>query len=562
MKTRAALDPFRRRWLQRGLIGLLAALGVWLLTPRHVNSALDSWVYDQLLVGSRQQVSDHITLVVVDNKSLEALGRWPWSRGTHAKLLQTLHQAQPRAIGMDILLAEAALDDAEGDAELARTIVEAAPVVLPVAAETSSVSGLLTEVRPLPLFADAAAELGHAEVVADHNNIPRYAYLEAGIAAHLRPALALALRNQGSDVRLPTPGLRNPEVGKASSPLLWVRDYQVMVPYADRLAFRQVSYVDVLEGRAGAEQFRGQWVLIGVTASGLAPNFSIPEGGGYKSLTGVEYHAQVLNALLQHTLITQMPFSYRVLTGVLLVGLTLLATLALRRKGVTWLAYGIGLVACPLLSFVLLHAGRLWVSPVAAFVTIVACLLFSLFWHLRRSQKHASSDALTDLANRRMFEQTLEREAENAERSGQPLSLLLVDIDHFKQYNDNYGHQAGDVLLQTVSRTLALWARRPRDLACRYGGDELALILPGSPVEHAQHVAESIIQSVRLQAIEHAHSPAAEYASLSIGVATFSPGKAGTRPSNLLAHADAALYQAKRAGRNRARVWSPDSRAL
>lgn len=162
----------------------------------------------------------------------------------------------------------------------------------------------------------------------------------------------------------------------------------------------------------------------------------------------------------------------------------------------------------------------------------------------------AFRDALTGLANRRAFDERLALELRHALRSQQSMSLLLIDVDFFKKYNDHYGHQAGDAALRTVGQVLTANMLRPVDLAARYGGEEFACLLPATPLEGALNVAERVRSDLQALHLPHATSEVAEHLSMSIGVVA-KPGRPGMPPQALLEAADRLLYEAKRAGRNR-----------
>lgn len=166
-------------------------------------------------------------------------------------------------------------------------------------------------------------------------------------------------------------------------------------------------------------------------------------------------------------------------------------------------------------------------------------------------------DGLTGLFNRRHFDETMEKELKRAERSSTPLSLILCDIDHFKLYNDNYGHLGGDDCLKAVAKAMMKVSIRPGDIAARYGGEEFAFILPDTDLQGAQVIAESIRQAIAGLAITHEHSSATEHVTLSCGVASVQPQKhqdltALTRV--LIETADQGLYRAKENGRNQVAV--------
>ena len=172
----------------------------------------------------------------------------------------------------------------------------------------------------------------------------------------------------------------------------------------------------------------------------------------------------------------------------------------------------------------------------------------------------ASYDALTGLANRRFFDETMERAFAESCRSGQPLSLVMVDVDHFKAYNDLYGHPAGDRCLQQVAQAIQSAARRPLDFVARYGGEELVMVLPNTDAAGAAVVADSARTALEAMGIPHAgQSPG--YVSASLGVAAHAPDT-GTDIQDaraLLDAADRALYRAKALGRNQVVVHRPDS---
>lgn len=165
-------------------------------------------------------------------------------------------------------------------------------------------------------------------------------------------------------------------------------------------------------------------------------------------------------------------------------------------------------------------------------------------------QRLTMVDGLTGVANRRRFDLHLIQEWQRAAREQSSLSLILIDIDYFKRYNDCYGHPAGDICLQQVAQTLNSQIHRSHDLAARYGGEEFAVILPNTGIEGAVHIAETIRQAVKDLQLSHAESLISQFVSLSLGVATTVP-TADSSPSTLVEGADKQLYQAKIAGRNR-----------
>lgn len=160
----------------------------------------------------------------------------------------------------------------------------------------------------------------------------------------------------------------------------------------------------------------------------------------------------------------------------------------------------------------------------------------------------ARTDALTDLANRRMLDETLAREWARARRHGEPLAMLVGDIDYFKFYNDHYGHQSGDECLKRVAQVLQQHASRDSDLAARYGGEEFVVLLPATGMDGAALVGQSIQKTVHRLGLTHEDSPYG-VVTLSVGIAALVPDH--DNESLLFAEADRRLYLAKQQGRNR-----------
>jgi diguanylate cyclase (GGDEF)-like protein len=158
-------------------------------------------------------------------------------------------------------------------------------------------------------------------------------------------------------------------------------------------------------------------------------------------------------------------------------------------------------------------------------------------------------DSLTGLYNRRHFDATLGREWRRAQREASPLALLMIDLDHFKGYNDHFGHQKGDECLRQVAQALKALLHRPGDMLARFGGEEFVALLPNTPPAGAQALAERLRQAVEALALEHAPESALRRVTISLGAASLVPGR-GQDSAGLVKAADEALYQAKSQGRN------------
>lgn len=170
--------------------------------------------------------------------------------------------------------------------------------------------------------------------------------------------------------------------------------------------------------------------------------------------------------------------------------------------------------------------------------------------HTDQLKKLSYLDGLTGVANRRQFDKAVDSESRRASRHRQPLSVVMVDIDYFKQFNDNYGHGQGDECLRQVARAMQAVVNRPMDMLARYGGEEFVALLPETGLEGASKVAEALRSAVADLAFPHAYSPAADHVTISVGIASNEHDNS-ISVGELIHEADQALYRAKSAGRNR-----------
>ncbi len=170
--------------------------------------------------------------------------------------------------------------------------------------------------------------------------------------------------------------------------------------------------------------------------------------------------------------------------------------------------------------------------------------------YLERLEALSRTDSLTQVPNRRYFDEFLQEEWARAKRACTPLSMLLLDLDRFKEYNDHHGHGQGDICLQRIALALFEVAKRSSDFFARYGGEEFACILPETDLDGAQTVAQRMLRAVADLALPHGFSDVAPHVTISIGLVTMRMVK-GESPGELLRAADTQLYEAKRLGRDR-----------
>ncbi len=517
------------------LVGVLAAVasgGQWFWK-------LDEAIYDTFVGGWEYPADPNLLVVAIDDASVQQLGQWPWPRSTHARLLDRLTAAGSRRVALDLVLSEADRQDSAQDAELAAAIRRNGQVVLPVLATPSSGPHMAEERLPIPMIAANASTLGHSDIEVDADGVARGLYLSAGIGSPHWPALGLALAN----MRGPLPGQRDANPAP-TSPYQWHRNHYVRVRFAgapDNV--QQVSYADVLNGDIAPALLRDRLVLVGMTASGIAPRLRTP-ATRERWMSGTEFQANVASMLLAGKAINVPGLPLQALLSGLLVALCALSLSRRRALASAMVALPLTLLA----SFVLLRVGYVWFAPAAALACMLAMICAWLLWRFNASRCEANSDVLTGLGNRLHFEQTLQLEHDAARRSGRPLTLALIDVDHFKRHNDRHGQPAGDVVLRRIAAEIRAHARRPRDMAARFGGDEFALVLPDTTAEGAVQVIQDLIAAVRQMSLADG-AAANEQITLSVGLYTHVP-TATTEPRHYFEGADAALQRAKASGRD------------
>lgn len=264
----------------------------------------------------------------------------------------------------------------------------------------------------------------------------------------------------------------------------------------------------------------------------------------------------------------------RFLVGIWLLSLLAMGVLWRRKQRAVldvWLLVVMGVWVCDLALAAVLNTGRYdlgWYAGRTYGFLGAACLLFALLsenarhyarlvrmsaelrvsndrlWHL------SLRDGLTELANRRAFDNYLAEQMAVSIRHKRPLALVLIDVDHFKPYNDHYGHLSGDQCLRQLADAIRSCCKRPADMAARYGGEEFALILPDTEPAGAVHIAEAARAAVEALRIDHARCPTGTHISVSIGLSVLDPVD-GMTAEQLIVAADGALYRAKDGGRNR-----------
>jgi len=536
---------------------------------------LELAAFDQLVRMQPNAGSDPRLLVVaIAEADLQALKQWPLSDQTVAQLLEKLQQYQPKVIGLDLyrdipqppgtrsLLKQLTAPNIIAITKLDEADVEGVPPPPGVPKERNGFNDLLLDpdevIRRNLIFASTGTE-------------DLYSF-------SLRLSLGY-LASQGIDLKISPTSLQLGETlfvpidaNSGGYQTIDAQGYQVLLNYRSNRTengvvpkvAQQVTLTQVLNGQLNPNWVKDKIVLIGTTAPSAKDLFSTPYSAAdaeNPKMPGVLVHAQMVSQILS-TVLDKRPLFWfwsewrEVLWvwGWSLVG----GMLAWQSRHPLYLAVAGTAGFCGLCGIsygIFTQAG--WVPVVAPALALVATSASIMAYKqtaLQTANQQLANlaflDGLTQLANRRRFDEYLTCEWQRLARETAPLSLILCDVDYFKRYNDAYGHPAGDACLQKVAGAIRRVIKRPADLVARYGGEEFAVVLPNTNASGAVHLANAIHKEVQQLLIPHAKSSVSEYVTLSVGVSSTLPQKEFS-PEVLIAVADKALYEAKDQGRNR-----------
>lgn len=383
---RARRKSLRNEWIFLLVLTLIAAM-LLSRTGADVGGGgilgrADRIVYDRLMESVEQPAAANIVIIAIDDKSIAALGRWPWTRATHAQLLNVLANADPKAIGMDVIFTEnetANIDGPAGDRALAAAIAKNARTVLPVLLARTDAG--VHAIPPRPEFEKAAAWLAHIHLNFDADGVVRSAYLYEAIDGRRWPEFSLAMLLTGGDTEAFSRTQLKKQADRAGRPPQTLERSSLMrIPFSGPPGhFRTVSYIDVLRGDLPASFFKDKYVLVGATAVGSGDVFPTPLAAQQGSMSGVEMHANLLAALMQGRSIESAPpapaFLFTALPAVLI-----LAGFIFMSPRMALVMTGVYAAAICLLSYLAFQHG-IWIAPSGALLLL--CLVYPV-WSWRR----------------------------------------------------------------------------------------------------------------------------------------------------------------------------------
>lgn len=332
---------------------------------------IDQTWYDLLIASSGRPARNDIIIVAIDDYSLSLLGRWPWPRQLHAQLLDRLTAAKARAVGLDVIMAEAEPAPRVGDLALQAAMVRNGAVVMPVI--MNNLGQGQTATLPIPALAVAAAGMGHIGLDLDRDGVIRSVFLHEGDTLPLWPHFALKLGGEKLFQPAPAPAPAAPAVG-------WQRTGRILIPYAGSSGhFSTVPYAAVLRGEVAPGFFTDKYVLVGATAVGMADAYPTPVSGQSGGMAGVEIHANILAALLDGKSISAARPWQAALFGSVPVMLALLCYFLFSPR-VALIATAALILASALFSLIAFRFG-LWIAPAAP---CIALIIAYPLWSWRR----------------------------------------------------------------------------------------------------------------------------------------------------------------------------------
>jgi len=573
---KAAGFIFARYFFTKALIGLVVSTVVLVVFLYNGLENFELVTLDQRFKFRPGRPTDEtIAIIEISDDSIEAIGRWPWPREWHATLLSILKRYGARLVILDVIFDNESTPSQ--DIVLREAIRSAGNVYLPFVFQFKegdlpirdrSSDNVRNIIYPLREFLDVCKGSGHVNVAPDVDGVLRYTPLviEYKDRFYSQIALKALVDYLGAEDRdiVVKPGrhltLKNTTLGDIRIPVN--SDNEMLVNWAGPWegTFRHYSYIDIIvshremlnneKPRIDLNELRDKICMVGLSASGLYDIRPIPLEPSYPV---VGMNANIINNVLKGDFMRKVPkvvdifFIY--LMGILI---TFLISKSRFIRGAVYTAIAIFCyIVVSFLVFVILGRWITVVYPVVAMLTsLIGVTLYNEVLLALEGKKYldlSTKDGLTKLFNIRHFNEILAREfnISSGKRRIRKLCLVMADVDYFKEFNDRYGHQVGDLVLRRVARMFKA-QMRSHDVVARYGGEEFIMMLPGTGIESARHIAERIRKRIESTPLKR-HNKTYNI-TVSLGVAMLEDENT---KEELIGKADKALYLAKQSGRNR-----------
>lgn len=588
------------------LVLFLLLAGIFIIFPKNetknIINELENKTFDirQNIISKYKKCNKDIVIITVDDPSYEYLidtyGDWPIPRNVYAKVLDYIQAQNPKYVAFDLLFIKSLNRIPNSDNLLingfkkyqntytALNFDDYSPELRypPIIDKTISSNIIYNKnkIKPygysncrliLQEIIKSTDKIGHINTPkADDGfirNIPVFVSYNNDSYLYMTVKLAIDYLNKYENANIKELkvdtnnnlllGTRKiPLTEKGTTILNWYGD----TGYNDDKTFKYISFWEVLKsieaknaGKNGLlpdDTFKDKIVYIGTNIFALSDKITVPT---CKYLPSVEIHATLLNNIIDNNLIHKASNSYNIVITVLLALAALYTVFKIRSVYVSILLF-LGLIGSYLyFSTFVMNKYNVWVwitIPVIIAVFIFICAYIIKYLVKSRdfeyTYKLATTDGLTELYNHRFFQEQIRKNIAKAEKQKNNFSLILIDIDFFKKFNDKYGHQAGDAVLKHVAKTLKS-AVRNEDYVCRYGGEEMTIILNNANNETAVRIAKDICNKIAEKEYELSPDLSVNI-TISLGVSTYPEN--GKTPTEIIEYADQCLYKAKENGRN------------
>ncbi len=542
----------------------------------------------QSVISKHRAASKDIVIITIDDASyeyaLDNIGEWPLPRGLYADLVEFVEQQNPRLIAFDMLFVKSAKNNTADDKRLANVFKKydnvftamnfdyqsedlRTPQDLPaklqiklndLSNDIKFEENAFTNYRPiLEEIINNTSNIGTVNISRSNDGILRKAPVLVKYRENFYPQMSFlmaytATGNTSRELTLNENGTLTfsdrviPLDKNGNAILNW---------YGARGSYQEIPLYKIIKKMNGENvqlnaDFKDKIVFVGMTANSL---FDLKTTPTDKLFPGVEVLATYVNNILDNDFVTKAPVGCTILLSViisLIIGfITLKFVSASAMIFLTLLTY----MGYTIFTFQMMKHFNFWVDLVSPliFATIVFIAMLIVKYLIKSKDfelqyKLATTDGLTGLYNHRYFQEQMLNTLEHAKRYETEFSLIIIDIDYFKKFNDSFGHQCGDRVLRHVAQTLKKNVRAT-DIVCRYGGEEMSIILPNIGRQDAIFTAEKLCKTIAEQNI-HTNNDKTAKVTISLGVATY-PQDAQTT-QDLIKIADDRLYKAKENGRN------------
>ena len=534
--------------------------------------------------------NDNIVIVAIDDASYEYIldnyGEWPLTRDVYAKLVDYLEAQHPRSVAFDLMFVKSMKSLPQADLALVNSFKKydnlytamnfdnqpedlRIPPTLPkkLAVNLKNNGGKVdftaqtyTNCRSiLPAILDATSNVGMINVSRAEDGILRRMPVFLSYQGKFYPQLGLKvglnyLKNRDNTVD--NNFVIDGNYLKLGNRKIYLDDNgnAILNWYGSAGTYEYIplyKLIKIAKGEIKNEyDFNNKIVYFGTTASSLFDIKTVPVSRIYP---GVEVQATYVNNIIDNNFIKKMSKPVTVVAGVILALLTGLIIMNISSAFVSSLTSLSLYVLYVLGAYWSMKYFNLWVDIVypmllalTAFISAYIVKYFITSRDFEHQYKLATTDGLTELYNHRYFQEQMKLNVENSKRYGNEFSMIILDIDFFKKFNDTYGHQSGDAVLRQVAQTLKR-SVRATDIACRYGGEEMSIILPNTGKNVAHSTAEKICERVSSNKFKLQGDKEVSV-TISLGVSTYPQD--GQTPSELIEAADKRLYNAKNNGRN------------